>query len=590
MQLISEENIKVSNSVLNIEDALNNSTVSVRIEAAHAGVMNGNYLFYLPKALKHGAASLNKFYKPLQKKHYSKTLGYIYNSEYVETKTNSDYYNKIINAKSPKELITHVKQYIKTEDYETNRTGFGVLVAKAKLHDQKKINDLKNDDVGTVSVAGDAGVAYCSICAKHVAECNHKLGQRYKNELCFGIVADDFEVDHISFETIPANWETNSLIIADSQTLGNIELIEEGQLMKLSLDQLKEKLGNIESVLAELNLSEYYEQYNTDVASTLKSQFLLASEQLLPFGTPLTIFVTNAMLDQLEDSAEKQIFANLFGTSYTDIFEGKTEEEISAILANKEVKEEVTLVAPEEPEQVVAVEATPVVEDTSEAQPALAITDANSLALAIADSLTATLDNSLQSFISQITELFTKEQEVKANKILEDQVKAYREDLASADNVKAVITDELKESLINQILLLKNVDKESEYFQKLQKRSVQELKMTLEDHIQLSTAAPVTTPVAKQEIVEEVKLDVKDSNNNIVQASITEASVTMDDPVEPTVLEISDADKIVETVITGVDGKLNKTQFSQLYKKTVLEHGSKVAKKLHSALKAQNKI
>lgn len=53
MQLLSEENIKVSDNRLNIEDALSKNNVSLKIEAAHAGVMNGNYLFYLPKALKY---------------------------------------------------------------------------------------------------------------------------------------------------------------------------------------------------------------------------------------------------------------------------------------------------------------------------------------------------------------------------------------------------------------------------------------------------------------------------------------------------------------------------------------------------------
>ena len=41
MQLISEENIKISNSTFSVEDALkNNTNVSIKIEAAHAGVMN----------------------------------------------------------------------------------------------------------------------------------------------------------------------------------------------------------------------------------------------------------------------------------------------------------------------------------------------------------------------------------------------------------------------------------------------------------------------------------------------------------------------------------------------------------------------
>lgn len=574
MQLFSEENFKISNITLDVEDALKNKTnVSLKIEAAHSGIMNGNYLFYLPKALKYGSESLNKFYKPLQKKHYSKTLGYIYNSEYIETNTSSPHYTKIINSKNSKELINNVKSYIKTNDYENNRTGFGVLVAKAKLHDQKKISDLKCNDVGTVSVAGDVGVAYCSICGEHVAACGHELGHRYKNELCFGIVADDFEVDHISFETIPANWETNSLIIADSQIRGNIELIKEGQLMKLSLVDLREKLGNIDSVLTELNLTEYTEQYKTDVESALKSQFLLTSDQLLPFNTPLTIYVTNSLLDSLEDSEDKQVMVTLFGTAYTDIFEGKTEEEVKTILATGVVEATAIVVEPEP--EVVPLD-----------KQSLSIEDSNKLVLAITDNLTATFDNSLQTLFTQLKEVFSKDQEVKANKLLEDQIKAYKEDLTSADSLRSQITNDLKESLVNQILLLKNIDKSSEYFVKLKDRSVQELKMTLEDHIQLTNTV-LTAPV---EVVPEVTpLTVQDSLKTIVVVDATNAVEEMGDDSQP-VLEVTDADKHIETVIAGVESKLTKTEFSNLYKKTVFEHGSKVAKKLHSALKAQNKI
>lgn len=571
MQLITEESIKIIDSRLKIEDALSTKNVALKIDAAHAGVLNGNYLFYLPQALKYGSNSLNKFYKPLQKKHYSKTLGYIYNSEYLETKTDSEYFNKIVNSKNKKELISSVKKYMKTADYKNNPEGFGVLVAKAKLHDQQKISELQCNDIGTVSVAGDAGSAYCSICEGYIAECGHNLGHRYtNNELCFGIVTDDFEVDHISFETIPANWSTKSLIIQDSQLLGNIELIEEGQLMKLSLDELKEKLGNIESVLTEFNLGEFVEQYKADVQTALKIQFLLPTEQYLPFNTPLTTYVTNQLLSQLDTNEDKQILMDLFGTTYSDIFEGKTEDEVKEILTTGTAKEEVLVVEPE----VVDLVAEPAV---------LSITDANQLVLAIADSLAVSFDNSFKNVLDELKNIFSKESEVKANKILEDQVKTYKDYLASADTQKDVITSELKESLINQIVLLTKIEKDSEYFLKLKDRSVQELKMTLEDHLQLSNTV-VATPVVKTEV-----LEIKDSNNNITPVDLTIAAVAMEE-VDPTVLEITDADKVVNDLVSSVDTKLTKTTFSTLYKKTVFEHGSKVAKKLHSALKAQNKI
>ena len=152
-----------------------------------------------------------------------------------------------------------------------------------------------------------------------------------------------------------------------------------------------------------------------------------------------------------------------------------------------------------------------------------------------------------------------------------------------------MVTEQLKESLINQIVLLKSVDVNSQYYTKLKDRTVQELKMTLEDHVQLSTSkVEVTAPVVAP-VVDEVPLVVKDADQHIEKIDVTLAADLMNNE-DKTVLEITDADKIVETVISGVENKLTKTEFSNLYKKTVFDHGSKIAKKLHSALKAQNKI
>ena len=128
------------------------------------------------------------------------------------------------------------------------------------------------------------------------------------------------------------------------------------------------------------------------------------------------------------------------------------------------------------------------------------------------------------------------------------------------------------------------------YIPKLKIRSVQELKMTLEDHLQLTTKTLVETPKVEpkvEPVIEQTILQVKDSNQH---ASPVDVSAAVEDMANTVTLEITDEDKTIAAVISSVSEKLNKAQFSSLYKKTVLEHGSKVAKKLHSALKAQNKI
>lgn len=582
MKISNEENIKIENKFL-IEDSLKTKEgVNIKIDAAHAGTINGNFLFYTPKSLIKGAASLKTFYKPLQKKHYSKTLGYIYDSSYVSTNDKSEHFKKINEADSPEKLVNAVKSYIKSKEFK-NSKGFGTLVAKASLHDKKKINDLKNHDTGTVSIAGNSPDAYCSICSGMIAECDHTLGARYNNETCIGIVADNLELDHISFETIPANWETSSLIIQDSQLNGKLEIITEGQPMKLTLVELREKLlGNLEEVLTSLGLSEFIEQFKQDASTAKNSEFLSPSEKVLPFNTPLTIYVAQKLIEQLEDSEDKEVIVSTLGTAYTSLFDGKSEEEILSLI--KEVKQ-VESVVVDEP---VVQEAT--VEDTPEVKPSLEVTDADKIAFAIADSVAVAIDEKFSGIVEKLTEIFTKEANGKANKILEDRIEAFKADLAAAEIFKDQISSELKDSLVNQIILLKNIPKDHEYISVLNNRTIQDLKRTLEDHLFLDFKSIKTQeqPV----VVEETPvLAVADSQTGpISQVDIVSATDTMDS-ADSANLEITDEDKILSEIISKLpEEKLTKTSFTKLYKEVFLTHGSQVAKKLQPVLKEQNKL
>lgn len=585
MQISNEENIKIENKFL-IEDSLKtNSGVNIKIDAAHAGTINGNFLFYTPKSLIKGADSLKTFYKPLQKKHYSKTLGYIYDSSYVHTNEGSEHYKKINEADSPEKLVKAVKTYIKSKEFK-NSKGFGTLTAKASLHDTKKINDLKNHDTGTVSIAGNSPDAYCSICSGMIAECDHTLGARYNNETCIGIVADNLELDHISFETIPANWETGSLIIQDSQLNGKLEIITEGQPMKLTLVELREKLlGNLEEVLTSLGLSEFIEQFKQDASTAKNSEFLSPSEKVLPFNTPLTIYVAQKLIEQLEDSEDKEVIVSTLGTAYTSLFDGKSEEEILSLI--KEVKQVQTVVdEPEQPVEEATIASDPVEEVKAPVN--LEVTDANSIALAIMDSLTATIDTKFTDIVEKLTEIFTKEANGKANKILEDRIDAFKADLAAAEVFKDQISSELKDSLVNQIILLKNIPKDHEYISVLSNRTIQDLKRTLEDHLFLDFTS---TKIQEQPVVAEETpvLAVADSQTGPV--SQVEAVASMDNAEDPATLEITDEDKILSDIVSKLpEEKLTKTSFTKLYKEVFLTHGSQVAKKLQPVLKEQNKL
>lgn len=590
MRINSEENITICGK-LEIEDS-NKQGVNIKIDAAHAGTVNGNFLFYLPKALQTGATSLKSFYKPLQKGHYSKTLGYIYDSYYESFDTKSSYYNQITEAKDPEELVDAVKSYIKSKEYKKSK-GFGVLSAKAKLYDGNKIKSLKSNDVGTVSVAGDSSQAYCSICAGMVADCGHKLGQRYGTDTCIGIVADGLELDHISFEAIPANWETKSLIIQDSLITGKLEILKEGQFMKLTLVELREKLvGNLEEVLKEFNLESYLEQYKNDCSVSPNSSFLLSTDKLIPTNTPLAIFIAQKLLDELEESEDKEVLVSALGTLYTDLFEGKNEDEIKSIIeATIPVKEvEIANLAPAEGQdtgiRTTEIGEKPVKGSANESEGiALAITDSDKIVLAIKDSLNTVIDEKFSGVIEKLTEIFNKEATGKANQLLEDRIVAFKADLTAADLLRNQITEELKESLLNQILLIGNIEKDSEYFESLKSRNIQELKMTLADHISLFSKK------AKEIITENpTVLPVADSQQKLDKAETTEAIEAMAEE-EVQNLQIEDSDKIVTELVSKLpEGKLTKKEFTTLYKDVVFSHGTKVAKKLQPVLKEQNKI
>lgn len=587
MYIKSEETVEFSGNVFSIEDS--QKQVAIKIDAAHAGVINGNFLFYTPKALQTGSSSLNKFYKPLQKKHYDKTLGYIYKSEYVDTNVNSVYYDKITKAKDSKALVQAVNDYVKSKDYSKfSKQGFGVLTANAKLYDKQKIENLEAQDLGTVSIAGDSTQAFCSVCSQMIAECGHKLGQRYDGKTCFGIVADELELDHISFETIPANWETKCLIIKDSQTMGKIELLTEGQVMKLTLVELRDKLlGNIDNVLKELALDEYIEQYKKDSETALNSEFLIAADKLLPTNTPLTIFVAQKLLETLDESEDKEILVQSYGTSFVDLFDGKTEDEVKELLTTGV---QTTNLTPENNSEPVVATTTLEPEQTpTVSEPAtLQVTDADQVVLKIVDSLNAVIDDKFSTILSQISDIFSKENTAKANKLLEDKIEAFKVDLANVNTFNGQLTEELRQSLLNQVLMLGNVEEGSTYYNNLQTRSIQELKMTIQDHIELFRTnkkvdpAPTTEPTP-------TSLAVTDSQNN-QPTNVTNAVQQMAADPEPTTLVIEDADKIINTIVEGVTSKLTRQEYSKMYKGLVFEHGTDVAKKLHSALKTQNKI
>lgn len=576
------------------------SPVALKIEAAHAGIVNGNYIFYTAKALREGMQSLKAFFKPLQKKHYDKTLGYIYDADFQEYKV-SDYQEAIANARTNEELGKAVKAYYYSDEYQKNENGFGVLISKAKLYDHDKIVNLAQNDRGYVSIAGDSDGAVCSICYGYAAECSHQLGSRYGNEVCFAI-ADSLELDHISFEEIPANWKTNTLIITDSKVLGTVELIEEGQTMKLTLKDFKDSLANLDNVFTELDLVKYLDQYKEDVAAAKGGDFLFPKEKLLPLNTKLGVIVATKLQDRLEDGEDKDVVTGLISKEYVKVLGEQPLEEAVADLevvtptvtpepetVPEEVPEEADL--PKEGEEVPTEGNEPV---ENPATP-LAITDADQFILRVVDSLNEIVDTKLQDLQAKV-ESFIEDKRTKAqNSIYADKIEALEQDLVIAGATEAKLLEDLRTSILGQIVALKQVDTESDYYKKLAERSVKELQLTLEDHLALQTGSVAVSsqPTPK----EEATLAVTDAQH----VKTVEQPVTAENAInqmtdntpndENKVLSVQDADTVVSQIVADIGNRtLGQAEYTALYKDTAKSHGIQAAKKLHVVLKQQYKI
>ncbi len=575
-------------------DKANSKPVSLRIEAAHAGIVNGNNVFYTPRALREGGESLKTFFKPLQKKHFDKTLGYIYDADFEDRAQDSKYRDAIDNAKTHKELVAAVKAYYYSDEYDRNTEGFGVLISKARLYDVDKIQSLLQNDKGYVSIAGDAGTALCSICSGHVVECEHTLGIRYNNEVCFAI-ADSLELDHISFENIPANFKTNSLIIADSQTLGSIELIQEGNIMSLTIEQLKEKLQNVDNTLTELNLTQFTEQYKTQTAEAKGGALLFPKDGLAPLNTELGLVVAKKLVEQLEEGDNKEAVKLIVEKEYKKLFGETSLEDAITKLVTDPVEADPTPVDSEPKEEDNA----PAVEGEDKKEPenkgsVLEVTDANQLVMQIVDSLSKMVDTKLQDLDQKIAALSIQDNQ-KGNEIYLERIEALEQDLTIAAQAEKQLTEQLKDSLISQIKVLGTIDEE--YETQLGKRTVRELTTTLEDHKhlfanRLGTVEPIADTEGDKEPGALVVTDSQQESEVTPEVVVDkESAITEMDEGEQKVLEVTDSNTVITGIFKDLGSRvLSRTEYANLYKEVAVAHGTDTAKQLHTALKQQFKI
>ena len=545
--------------------------LNLSIRSAHAGIINDNNLFYTPKSLVHGKNSLKEFYKPLQKAHYSHTLGYIFDAEYEQLHE----VGTIDSSKSPEELVFNVKSYIKSKDYK--KDGLGVLHSKALLYNKDKINSLYNhEDIGFVSVAGDSA-AYCSICSKEAQLCEHRRGDYYNGEVCFNII-DILKIDHISFESIPADTRTRTTVLDSKEHLDTVTVIE-GQSMKLTIEEFKEYLKNIDTVFEDLDLTAYLSTYKRIAETATASDFLFPKDQLGLLTTKLGVVLLTKALDKVEESEDLVVLRSIVTKEYNKLL--GEDIDLDAAIAALELTPEPEVIVDPEP----TVEDVPVIVEEPEVVLETPVQD--SFASATFDMLKQSMQDMFTAELNKVTatlsQLVGEIVDTKTNKYYDDRVEALEAKVTLSESSTGKLTDELKNSLLSQIVLAKGLDVESEYYQKLQTRSVRELKLTLED----VSISPILTKEVIPVVVEDVpaiELETLDKDAVTAEMSVVE------DPILST--PVQDSDTIVTEILTSLTGVklLDKSSYRTLYNDTFDKHGRTVAKKLYTTLKDRSMI
>lgn len=550
--------------LLDIRDSVDKdiSSLNVKIESSHSGIINGNNVFYTPKSLRQGAETLvNPYAKNLQRRHYNKSVGPIKKAYYTQTVENGNQYlNAIESAKTPLDLVDAVNTYLTSTTYKSRQTlGLGALFIEGSIFDVNKIKELKDNAVGHVSIAGDSTSAYCSICAKHAGTCSHEPGKTYNRRKAFTIV-DAALLDHVSFEDYPADSATKTYLLEDELIASHLDITDitqtqQGTSMKLTLQEIKDKLSNVEELYTSLNINKTLALKDSEQ----DSDYLFTEEKLLALNTKQAIYIAQTILTELEDSEDKEFLVAKVEEAKKDVLGEITFEELTAeVLAKEEAEPEVKEVAKID----------------------------NTEVLTAISTLTAKLEE-LQTSVVGL-------QDAKSSTLAQKELVALRADLKNKNTLVAQLTSELKDAILNEVSSkIEDADKKAKLLEQLADKSVAEIKtaVALLDSVSTKPAA-VEPPATPETTIEDSK---KEATPDLSVVNKIEATEIMDNKEKtPEEIEIEDSINLVNTLVTSLaledSAVLTQTQFAKEYKKIVNTHGFKVAKQFADTLKNKHKI
>ena len=490
-------------------------SIYVKIEAARSGKVNKNFSVYTPRAMDQGVHSfIYPFNKHLQSQHNGEAVGVIREAEHVREffPGASKEFMRIVDevhlhsgTSNGVGLVKAIKELVKTPEYNSPAyKGLGIANIYGDIYDPIMIYELKVQDrsKGKVSIGGKSKEVYCSICSSKVNKKHlHKKGNFYNDELCF-YINNDLYLDHCGFVTTPADIDTNTEIVQDEENnalevdIINYKLTNSMENL-MNLNDLKQKAKDLDSVKGIIQ-GTFTDKADAEVAQSIyegslknsrSNHYLLSKDSVLNLRTPVGIYVAEKMLEDFsEEDTDKAFLREILQNAKQSLKIESTDEALQEALDGK--KQE--LLAAQEAEKASNKDKT--AEDDKTATDKDTATDKETTPVdelpkedeaKVEDEDSSDLVNILSKLLDSKFEAFLSSQKVEDehqnNKNILEEVTNLRTELQADEKAIKLITEELTESLIGQIVLLKGGDISESYKEKLATRSTEQLRITLED-------------------------------------------------------------------------------------------------------------
>ena len=489
-------------SIANIMDRLGGKTpksITVKMEATHSGIVNGNHFFYPEESLRDAAktfVSPNNAPVTIEHAEDSPIVGRVLESKYVSYRRRS-----YIRGKSVGDDVPKIRDFVRNVQTGPSYKGMGHIELIAKITDSDTIQKILSGEYAGVSVGGKTSNAFCSVCAtdKKVKSCSHERGKIYDGRRAF-LIAGDIVFDHVTYTAIPADKNALSTTIKDSGDVGtfleilDFELTEENS-MKLKFEEISGQWNAVEKHASELGVPALS---ISDSQELQPSDFLFDEEKTFPLVDKLSMAViADFIQNKVEDSEDARTALSVIEDKLKD----QTEDSYQKIIEDAVAEAKAAEVKDSKDEEV----------QTEEGKVFASVDD---------------------TFVAKIVDALAERLQVHEG-FAGRRIKALTQDLKVAREEAAALKADIKDHLVDRICHIEEIQ-DSAKIEQLKSRSIESLKDKLQDAQERLASA------SKDEDKQEES--IKDSQEG-VKAPLEENSVSPDTIADSVVDEASDEPK-----------------------------------------------